>query len=468
MMSGRVVAATVLAVVLRGGVAQANEPAEQWYELQVDSVVAEPQRPGQAGTWDNPKQQDSKTGTCTVLVGAVTAAASGGVGAALGAIKFAGSACSLLASLKKKDNLGDRDPRAPDLLLRVAADGAATYWSGVAWDSYRHDFGAKFYVPASGIPETGIRLSVLDQDGAEHGKGETIATFRLSREELERVALASPPIKVLSQDGLKELELIVRRASLPSWTEARTINASAGLAEFSREIPAGATIEIKASGRYKLGGSAGYSGPGGIPGYASYNLKLFKGTRHGAAVAIVSDQLMGAQAEVVGTCLRFVAARSGRLFLGVNDSEPGNNAGEIAFDVVITPPSFETWRHPGALMPCPSRVTVGTAKVRGRPGTLDSGAVGKIIASRYGAGIKRCHERLLKQEPVSSGKVTVRITVGPTGGVTVSAVRGFNAGLDACIKGLSLKWRFGAPKDDAGRPTAVKFEIPLVLEPGPN
>ena len=98
--------------------------------------------------------------------------------------------------------------------------------------------------------------------------------------------------------------------------------------------------------------------------------------------------------------------------------------------------------------------------------TLDPDAVAKIIRSRYLQGIKRCHERVLKQDPSARGRVTVKFTVGPTGGVTKSSVKGFDPTVDSCIKGLTSKWRFGAPKDDDGKPTSAEFQIPFMLEPG--
>ena len=89
----------------------------------------------------------------------------------------------------------------------------------------------------------------------------------------------------------------------------------------------------------------------------------------------------------------------------------------------------------------------------------------KIIRARYLQGIKRCHQRLLKADPNAGGRVSLRFTVGPTGGVTKSDVKGFDGTVDACIKELTLKWRFGAPKDDDGKPTSAEFQIPLVLKP---
>ena len=97
--------------------------------------------------------------------------------------------------------------------------------------------------------------------------------------------------------------------------------------------------------------------------------------------------------------------------------------------------------------------------------TLDPDSVAKIIKARYLQGIKACHQRLLKQNPSAGGRVDLRITIGPTGGVTKSAVKGFDPTVDSCIKGLALRWRFGAPKDDEGKPTSADFQLPLVLKP---
>ncbi len=96
---------------------------------------------------------------------------------------------------------------------------------------------------------------------------------------------------------------------------------------------------------------------------------------------------------------------------------------------------------------------------------LDPNAVVKRIRGKYLAGIKRCHQRVLKVDPKAQGKVTIRFTVGPTGRVTKASVKGFDPTVDACIRGQASKWRFSAPKDE-GKPTSADFEVPLLLKPG--
>src|SRR5690606_21151133 len=96
---------------------------------------------------------------------------------------------------------------------------------------------------------------------------------------------------------------------------------------------------------------------------------------------------------------------------------------------------------------------------------LDPSEVIKRIRGKYLAGIKQCHQRVLKVDPKAEGRVTIRFTVGPTGRVTKADVKGFDPTVDACIKGQAAKWRFSAPKDD-GKPTSADFEVPLLLKPG--
>lgn len=97
---------------------------------------------------------------------------------------------------------------------------------------------------------------------------------------------------------------------------------------------------------------------------------------------------------------------------------------------------------------------------------LDPSEVARLIRSRYLAGIKRCHQQALKTDPTAQGRVTIRFTVGPTGRVTTANVNGFSASVDSCIASQARRWRFGAPKDDSGKPTSADFQIPLILKPG--
>ncbi len=99
-------------------------------------------------------------------------------------------------------------------------------------------------------------------------------------------------------------------------------------------------------------------------------------------------------------------------------------------------------------------------------GELDPSAVFRKIKSSYLRGIRACHERALKTNPKIGGRVNLRFTVGPTGRLTRKSAKGFDSTVDACIKGLMGRWRFGAPKDEDGKPASASFSIPVVLKAG--
>jgi hypothetical protein len=98
--------------------------------------------------------------------------------------------------------------------------------------------------------------------------------------------------------------------------------------------------------------------------------------------------------------------------------------------------------------------------------SLDPAEVAKTIKRRYLTGIKRCHEQLLKVDPKAGGRVEIEITVGKVGKVIKARVKGFDGGVDSCIQSLAIKWRFGVPKDDDGKPTEATFAMPFILKSG--
>ncbi len=99
-------------------------------------------------------------------------------------------------------------------------------------------------------------------------------------------------------------------------------------------------------------------------------------------------------------------------------------------------------------------------------GTLDPNSVIRRIRSRYLGQLKACHETALKTNPRLGGRVQLRFTVGPSGRLTRSSAKGFDSGVDNCIKSRMKNWRFGAPKDEDGKPSSAQFSIPVVLKAG--
>jgi hypothetical protein len=96
---------------------------------------------------------------------------------------------------------------------------------------------------------------------------------------------------------------------------------------------------------------------------------------------------------------------------------------------------------------------------------LDPDAVLKKIQSVYMAGIKRCYTTYLKKDASARGKITLALTVNPTGRTTTHNVNGFAPEVDSCIDGLMSSWRFPIPKDKDGAPMEANFQISLQLVP---
>jgi hypothetical protein len=97
--------------------------------------------------------------------------------------------------------------------------------------------------------------------------------------------------------------------------------------------------------------------------------------------------------------------------------------------------------------------------------SLTPDAVLRKIMSAYMAGLKRCHEDLLKTDPTARGKVKLSFTVNESGRTVSPKASGFNSSLDSCVEGLMSNWRFDVPKDSDGDATEASFEIALQLVP---
>jgi hypothetical protein len=98
-------------------------------------------------------------------------------------------------------------------------------------------------------------------------------------------------------------------------------------------------------------------------------------------------------------------------------------------------------------------------------GLLDPDAVLKRIQQIYMIAIKRCYTSYLKKDASARGKVTLALTINPTGRVTQHSAKGFADEVDGCINNLMGSWRFAIPKDKSGDPTEANFQISLQLVP---
>lgn len=429
------IGAVVAAFMLLPQAATADETSAdpEWLILQVDKVKASATRPGTQRTWDS-ENKKSDGGWCETGLGAFLTVKLPIIGGAI-----AGWGCGLL-----KDNAPDDDPRAPDLMLRLVADGAEPYLSGIVPNRYMHDFAYSFLVPVAAIPRTGIKLQVVDQDGKERGEGELMASFRLTRDQLV-AAQKSTPVLELSDDGVEGLELIVKSASTAPHNLAGVLDTSKGLATVEADLTAGYVVEIGASGSYEFASFEGPAGPDGVEGYKQYNLaygELANGP-HAAAVAVI-----GADGYIVGSCKHLVLPSSGRMFVGINDDHAGNNEGTISFKVRVRLPTLSEWQHAGKASACPAE-----KKAPAEPQQSADERLMRTFLQSLRANASSCSEHL---EPGKT-KATFKVAIGPDGTVRRLRVEGVPRAYSGCIGRISREWKFA----EAGKNR--EFDVVTVL-----
>jgi hypothetical protein len=115
----------------------------------------------------------------------------------------------------------------------------------------------------------------------------------------------------------------------PIRLRVRADNASNGWNDSGLMVRAGQRLRITATGRVSLGGGQ-TSTPTGLPRLADQE-KLMRNEPTGALIAVIGDD--NDDFIFVGATREFTAKRDGRLFLGVNEGNLGDNSG--AYDVTV-------------------------------------------------------------------------------------------------------------------------------------
>lgn len=313
---------------------QAPPPLPAAVVLRFDHVAVSPTKPGTAERWDGGESEGSGAG-CALLDLGVTWAASPAAGNA------AGLACDLFAQSAHRE----RQPEDPDLELRVSAGTGAVYASHGARDVTQETFRFELTVPSAAIPADGLLVEVVDLDAG--ATPQVIGSVRLLRADIRR-ALADPQrTLVLSTDTIQKLEIVASEYA-PTRLTSTSMPAKDGLYRASaRSIFAGEVVRLSASGNYTVG--SWYDDPIGPMGYhsqqaRSYNLKRepFQSAPHACAVATIDDhdKLHG---ELVRPERTFLARVAGPLRLGVNDNDPANNHGALAFEGFTRAPTADEW-----------------------------------------------------------------------------------------------------------------------------
>lgn len=324
-----------------------SEPS--WLLMRIDTVRVAGQRAGKRGSWDDAREQEDGDAGCELL-SLAAGAMSGGTAA---------TATNLLCRLAGDGGDGQvqKDPKAPDLLIKIAAGPGIVYRTYIAGDTYSHMFLYPVAVPLAAIPRGGLQIAVLDQDGSDMDDGELIGSVRVPRAQLVRAAMGASPVLTLADGPLKKLELTVEPHPASPRLGAHVHPVAEPLAEMaSLRVNAGELVELRASGRYSVASNGEQLGPEGYRNGSrrGYNLSgpAFARVAHGAAVARVGRA--GASINVaVDGCIRFISPFAGTVQVGVNDSDRYNNEGVLSFEAVVGTPKPEDWVHAGLVFACP-------------------------------------------------------------------------------------------------------------------
>jgi hypothetical protein len=316
-----------------GGAPEAKSPRERLPEnivLRVDRIDVAPKRPGTDQRWDGPEREPRSNVVCSLL--------------ALGtniAYPVSGPHVEALCGALVPQEHRERFAEDPDLRVRLHVGASVMLESPVARDLASHVFSYEFVVPTAAVPADGLHIEVLDDDGKDGVQ--SIGGKRFTLEELAKTYESPTHVAAASDGAVLRLEVVVS-AYEPRDMEKRGMRASAGPLPFgNRRLMAGEIVHLRATGKYKVGkwydatlGPEGYSG-GSARSY-NFEQEPFASAPHAVGIALAGqdDLFVGA---VVAPCVTFTSLYAGELRVGINDREPENNEGEIAFEGFVRAPT---------------------------------------------------------------------------------------------------------------------------------
>jgi len=257
-----------------------------------------------------------------------------------------GKGVGLICDVSSKTPQVEKDATNPDLQLRLASGVTKHFESYVERDATSHVFGYQFVVPVAAIPPDGLRLEILDSDGAD--PAETMGVFRLYSQTLASAFSAPGGVTRLSDGAVRNVELVVS-TYVPASITAKTFAASEGPRALGiRPVIAGEIVSLRMRGDYTIGTWAytSHIGPQGYPGNEGqgYNFaqEPFATALHACGIALI-DSPRKVEGVVVGSARDFVISTSGTLRAGLNDRDPSNNNGWVSVEGATRAPTVLEW-----------------------------------------------------------------------------------------------------------------------------
>ncbi|MET0793152.1 MAG: hypothetical protein ABW061_16650 [Polyangiaceae bacterium] len=266
-----------------------------------------------------------------------------------------GEGVRLLCGLAVRTPSLEKQPSNPDLQLRLSSAAGATYESFVVPDALSFNFNYEFLVPSAAIPTEGILVEVLDADAGQDP--EAIASFRLTGDQLDEIVHSPRGLRDLASGAATRFEVAAAVYAPTKIVRTQLEAQSPPTAARARPLYAGELVSLHSKGKYTVGtlystaiGPEGYPG-GQLRGY-NFDLEPFKSAPHACGVALVGShgRVDGA---VIGAGSRFVVTTAGPLRVGVNDNDPGNNRGWVAFEGETRLPTSAEWNAALAEAPAP-------------------------------------------------------------------------------------------------------------------
>jgi hypothetical protein len=453
---GKATLASALGVLALTSTASADATRD-WVVLKISRARVAPAK-ADGTPWDPPKAAEPNG--CRLL----------GADAVLGP---AGGAIAMFLCPAAGTPQAQHDPRAPDLFVQVAV-GGTKFRTPVAPDTVSAELDFPIAIPLEAIPPAGIELQVEDLD-QDVNAGELIGAVKLTKQQVQAALSSSTRVLTLSDDRVQGLELEVRPYDAPSDAQRFSFAVNQNPGATPVKARAGEVVTITAQGKYSVRRNKEPIDPNGHRNSANSGDNRtpdFKRSNHGGAIAYVGSPEETHAALFVGSCVSAVTPVPGPIHVGVNDTDVGNNTGDVEISINVSLPTVEQWRA-GGRVPCPKPAEPVLGNPRAPTGSIEQIKLPALtpetvlsrIQSTYMAGVTRCYKTYLKKDSNARGRITLALTIDETGRTLKGAAAGFAGEVDDCITSQMLGWRFVPLKGPDIEATTASFSVTLQLVP---